>query len=231
MARDTTDERDLGETDGPAPLRDVAHLYEIADDLAARCQIGAAEVVNRLHYVVALGNLELGRLDDTVATCDRIIDELGERGDAAWMACAHALRGIARQVRGDHLAAVTDLVDAAVLLDDAYPTGQPYIYAVQQLAIGYKCLRLYELRSRSMPARRASWRGRASTCRASFTSSTACSLRSTGAWSSTGSGEQQTRTGTTKLRSGWRRVRLRCHAATTGRGRCAYRPESACAAR
>ncbi len=165
MARDTTNERDLGETDGPAPLRDVAHLYEIADDLAARCQTGAAEevlseisaplaeaeeagaaeVVNRLHYVVALGNLELGRLDDTVATCDRIIDELGERGDAAWMACAHALRGTARQVRGDHLAAVTDLVDAAVLLDDAHPTGQPYIYAVQQLAIGYKCLRLYEL--------------------------------------------------------------------------------------
>ncbi len=165
MARETANERSPGETDGPAPLRDVAHLYVIADDLAARCQTGAAEqvlaeisgplaeaaeagaaeVVNRLRYVVALGNLELGRLEDTVATCDQTIDELGDRGDAAWLACAHALRGTARQLRGDHLAAVTDLVDAAVLLDDAHPTGQPYIYAVQQLAIGYKGLRLYEL--------------------------------------------------------------------------------------
>lgn len=165
MARQTKSKREAAGADRLAPLRDVAHLYDIADDLAARCQTGeaegvlaevpaplaeaeeagAAEVVNRLRHVAALGNLELGRLDDAVAACDRIIDALGGRGDAAWLASAHALRGVALEIRGDHLAAVTDLVDAAVVLDDARPTGWAYIYAVQGLAVGYKSLRLYEL--------------------------------------------------------------------------------------
>jgi len=146
-------------------LRDFAHLYDIADDLTVRCQTGEAakvldeveaplreaeeagarEVLNRLRYVVALGNLQLGRLDEAVAACDKIIDELKEQGDTAWLSSAHSLRGIALQFRGDHLAAVTCLVDAAVLLDEARPTGQPYIYAVNGLAVGYQGLRLYEL--------------------------------------------------------------------------------------
>lgn len=180
---------------GPTPLRELARLRGVADDLVARCKAGeaeqvlaevvgplaearsaaaqsgstgsegtgsdsvgsegvgsasvgsaaAGEVVNRLRYVVALATMELGRYDDAVTTCDQIIADLGNRGDPAWLACAHALRGIARQVRGDHLAAVTDLVDAAVLLDGAGPSGQPYIYAVEGLAVGYKDLRLYEL--------------------------------------------------------------------------------------
>lgn len=149
----------------PPTLRDFAHLYDIADDLTARCQTGeaarvldevdaplreaeeagAAEIINRLRYVVALGNLQLGHLDEVVAACDKIIDELTDQGDAAWLSSAHSLRGIALQFRGDHLAAVNALVDAAVLLDEARPTGQPYIYAVNGLAVGYQGLRLYEL--------------------------------------------------------------------------------------
>lgn len=151
---------------GRAPtLRDFAHLYDIADDLTVRCQTGEAEkvlveveaplieaeeagapeILNRLRYVVALGNLQLGRLDEAVRACDKIIGELSDQGDAAWLSSAHSLRGIALQFRGDHLAAVTCFIDAAVLLDEARPTGQPYVYAVNGLAVGYQGLRLYEL--------------------------------------------------------------------------------------
>lgn len=146
-------------------LRDFAHLYDIADDLTVRCQTGEAEkvlseveaplreaeeagapeILNRLRYVVALGNLQLGRLDEAVVACEKIIGELSDQGDAAWLSSAHSLRGIALQFRGDHLAAVTCFIDAAVLLDEARPTGQPYVYAVNGLAVGYQGLRLYEL--------------------------------------------------------------------------------------
>lgn len=146
-------------------LRDWAHLYEAADELTARCQTGEAagvlvdivaplaeadaagvvEVLHRLRYVVALANLHLGDLDRAVEACDQLIALAGEGGDPAWPSSAHALRGIARSERGDHLSAVDDLVDAAVLLDDARPTGQPYVYAVDGIGVGYLGLRLYEL--------------------------------------------------------------------------------------
>lgn len=146
-------------------LRDWAHLYEALDELAARCQTGEAglvlaeidamladaeaagvvEVLNRSRYVVALASLHLDDLDRAVQACDQIIEQGGERGDPAWTSSAYALRGIARAKRGDHLSAVDDLVDAAVLLDDARPTGPPYAYAVDGIGLGYHGLRLYEL--------------------------------------------------------------------------------------
>ena len=146
-------------------LRDWAHLYEAVDELAARCQTGKAagvlveiegllaeaeaarvvEVLNRLRYVVALASLHLGDLDRAVAACDQMIAQVGEGGDPAWAGSAHALRGIASFEHGDHLSAVDDLVDASVLLDDARPTGQAYVYAADGIGLGYLQLRLYEL--------------------------------------------------------------------------------------
>ena len=121
-------------------------LVEIGGLLAEAEAAGVVvEVLNRLRYVVALANLHLGDLDRAVEACDQMIAQGGEGGDPAWAASAHALRGIARCERGDHLSAVDDLVDAAVLLDDARPTGQPYVYAVDGIGVGYLGLRLYEL--------------------------------------------------------------------------------------
>jgi len=157
--------RGSSDRDRSHTLRDWAHLYEAADQLTARCQTGeaaavleeiggllaeaeaadVAEVLNRLRYVVALANLHLGDLDRAVEACDQMIAQGGDGGDPAWASSAHALRGIARSERGDQLSAVDDLVDAAVLLDDARPTGQPYVYAADGIGLGYLDLRLYEL--------------------------------------------------------------------------------------
>lgn len=157
--------RGSSQRDRSHTLRDWARLYESVDELAARCQTGEAgrvlveidgflaearaagvvEVLNRSWYVVALANLNLGDLDRAVDACNQIIEQGGEPGDPAWTSSAYALRGMARSERGDHLSAVDDLVDAAVLLDDARPTGQPYAYAVDGIGLGYLGLRLYEL--------------------------------------------------------------------------------------
>lgn len=146
-------------------LRDLAHLYEAADDLADRCRSGEAtqvlldvvgplaeaeaagvpEVVDRLSYVVALANLLVGHLDEVDRTCERVLARTPEPADPAWMSVAHTLRGLASQARGNYSAAVDDLADAAVLLDDARPYGQPFITASHVLGAGYTGLRLYEL--------------------------------------------------------------------------------------
>lgn len=149
----------------PTTLREWAHLYTAADEFMVRAQTGeaakvlvdveeplaeveeagVADLIARFRFVVALANLQLGQFDDAIAACNRVLEENVEEGDPAWVSSMRTLRGIAHLFRGDNGLAVTDLINAAVDLDEAPPVGQNFVFAVNGLGVGYKTLRLYEL--------------------------------------------------------------------------------------
>lgn len=146
-------------------LRDWAHLVEEADHLTERWQRGDAaqvlesiagplaeaeragvmDVANRLRYVAALSELDLGHLEHTVDACDQILAATADQGDPAWTSSALALRSRARRGLGDELAALDDLVESAVLADDLRASGYSSLHAMTSLAAGCTALRLYEL--------------------------------------------------------------------------------------
>ena len=117
-------------------------------------------------------------------------DRAGRASPATRPGCRARTRCAAsrRSERGDHLAAVDDLVDAAVLLDDARP-DRPAVRVRGRRHRG-RLPRPAAVRAgaRGVPARRACWSpAPASTSRGCSTSSTRCWSRSPGAWSSNGS--------------------------------------------
>ena len=149
----------------PTTLREWAHLYAAADEFIVRAQTGEAakvlmevdeplaevekagvsDLIARFRFVVALAHLQLGELDAAIAACDLVLEDNVEEADPAWVSSMRTLRGVAYLFRGDNGLAVTDLVNAAVDLDEAAPSGQNFVFAVNGLGVGYKALRLYEL--------------------------------------------------------------------------------------